>query len=50
MLCPLKRTERLLVLLALLKKYLDTDSHRLTRAGRSEELLSPPPGPALGAA
>ncbi len=50
MLCPLKGTERPLVLLALLKKHLDTDSHRLTRAGRSEEFLSPPPGPALRAA
>ncbi len=44
MLCPLKGTERPLALLALLKKYLDTDSLRLTGAGRSEELLSPPPG------
>ncbi len=33
MLFPLKGTERLLVLLALLKKYLDTDSHRLKGAG-----------------
>ncbi len=33
--CPLKGTERTLVLLALLKKYLDTDSHRLTRDPRS---------------